>query len=72
MMGGRNRRGVLPTPPAYPSQDCRHHAWKIARIGPLSSRYAAPSLRYSPAGDKGQTLASWVAMSVSKLPAKAQ
>ena len=59
-------------PPCLPfprlPQPCR----EIARIGPLSSRYAAPSLRYAPAGDKGQTLASWVAMSVSKLPAKAQ
>ena len=67
-MRGRNCRGLLP--PYLPFR--RDHAWKIARIGPLSSRYAAPSLRYGPTGDKEQTLASSVAMSVSKLPAKAQ
>ena len=45
---------------------------EIARICTGSSRYAAPSLRYGPAGDQVQTLAMLVAMTVSKLPAKAQ
>ena len=44
----------------------------IAKVCTWSSRYAAPSLRYGPAGDQVQTLAMLVAMTVSKLPAKAQ